>query len=136
MKQPYKTIILFFSLGLGAAACGGKSGDQAGGDAIDTAGAEQIFKTRCTPCHGPDGLGNGSASATLNPKPRNFHDPDFQKRASDEHIERIVQYGGAAVGKSPAMPANPDLKENLAVVRGLRVKVRSFGQQSVVGDKK
>jgi mono/diheme cytochrome c family protein len=33
-----------------------------------------LFQTNCTSCHGEDGKGDGIAAATLNPKPRNFHD--------------------------------------------------------------
>jgi len=32
-----------------------------------------IFKTYCVSCHGDSGFGNGPASASLAPKPRNFH---------------------------------------------------------------
>lgn len=34
---------------------------------------KDLFKANCASCHGDNGEGNGSASATLNPKPRNFH---------------------------------------------------------------
>lgn len=34
---------------------------------------EELFKTDCSACHGADGKGNGPASASLNPKPRDFH---------------------------------------------------------------
>ena len=33
----------------------------------------ELFKANCSSCHGDNGEGNGSASAALNPKPRNFH---------------------------------------------------------------
>jgi mono/diheme cytochrome c family protein len=33
-----------------------------------------LFSTNCVSCHGEDGTGNGIAAATLNPKPRNFHE--------------------------------------------------------------
>src|SRR5690349_8195591 len=32
------------------------------------------FSTTCASCHGADGKGDGVAGATLNPKPRNFHE--------------------------------------------------------------
>lgn len=35
---------------------------------------KQMFTTTCTSCHGPEGFGDGVAGATLNPKPRNFHE--------------------------------------------------------------
>jgi mono/diheme cytochrome c family protein len=88
--------------------------------------AKEIFAQRCTPCHGPTGAGDGAASASLTPKPRNFHDKDWQSSVTDQHIETIIKAGGAAVGKSPAMPGNPDLTDP-AVLAGLRSLIRSFG---------
>lgn len=89
--------------------------------------AKEIFATRCTPCHGADGKGDGAASASLDPKPRNFHDPDWQTSVQDDYLARIIQYGGAAVNKSAAMPANPDLKDQ-AVVDALVAYVRGLGK--------
>ena len=89
--------------------------------------ADQIFKSRCTTCHGPAGKGDGAASAALNPKPRDFSDPAWQKSVTDEHIEKIVLNGGPSVGKSPLMPANPDLSAKPDVVRALRDMVRHLG---------
>lgn len=90
--------------------------------------AGEIFQNRCTPCHGPMGAGDGTASANLSPKPRNFQDKDWQKSVTNEHITKIVRYGGASVGKSPAMPANPDLNDKPAVVAALTGRVRGFGR--------
>jgi mono/diheme cytochrome c family protein len=36
---------------------------------------EPLFKQNCTSCHGDSGQGNGPASGTLNPRPRNFTQP-------------------------------------------------------------
>jgi mono/diheme cytochrome c family protein len=91
-----------------------------------TAEAEKIFVERCVTCHGARGAGDGPASAGLVPPPRNFQDPEWQKSVSDEHIETIVKYGGAAVGRSPAMPANPDLNSKPEVVAALRVHIRAL----------
>ncbi len=107
----------------------GLTGAKAAGGAISAEAskqAEEIFSMRCTPCHGPEGRGNGPAAAALNPKPRNFHDTTWQGSVTDEHIEKIIQYGGASVGKSPAMPPNPDLVSKPEVVAALRAHVRSL----------
>jgi mono/diheme cytochrome c family protein len=70
---------------------------------------EDLFKTRCAPCHGESGKGDGPGAAALNPKPRTYTDVAWQGKVTDEDIKKTILYGGAAVGKSPAMPANPDL---------------------------
>jgi len=88
--------------------------------------ATETFASRCTPCHGPAGAGDGPASKGLTPPPRNFQDAAWQKDVTDDHIEKVVQYGGAAVGRSPAMPPNPDLQPD--VVSALREHIRSLGK--------
>lgn len=88
--------------------------------------AQQIFATRCMTCHGPEGKGDGPGSVGLTPPPRNFQDATWQASVSDEHIETIIKFGGVAVGKSPAMPANPDLMSKPDVVAALRAHVRSL----------
>lgn len=93
----------------------------------DRVEAREIFANRCTTCHGPTGSGDGPASAGLAPKPRNFHDGAWQSNVSNEHITKISRYGGASVGKSAAMPANPNLTEKGAVVAALTGQIRSFG---------
>lgn len=91
----------------------------------DVAKGKEIFAQRCVPCHGASGAGDGPASASLTPRPRNFSDADWQQQVTDEHIEKIIKLGGAAVGKSAAMPSNPDLSDP-NVVAGLRTVVRGF----------
>jgi mono/diheme cytochrome c family protein len=87
--------------------------------------AHDLFKTRCAPCHGEKGHGDGPGAAALNPKPRNYTDVAWQDKVSDEDIKKTILYGGAAVGKSAAMPANPDL-EDKPELDALVKKVRSF----------
>jgi mono/diheme cytochrome c family protein len=91
--------------------------------------AEQIFATRCFTCHGSAGAGDGPGSAALDPKPRNFQDPAWQDSVSDEHIEKIVLYGGAAVARSPTMPGNPDLMSKPETVRALVAHVRGLARR-------
>lgn len=88
--------------------------------------AAQIFQSRCFACHGATGAGDGPASKGLTPQPRNFHDPAWQAGVTDQHIETIIKFGGAAVGKSPAMPPNPDLTSKADVVAALRQHIRDL----------
>ena len=91
--------------------------------------AKEIFSARCTVCHGASGKGDGPGAAALNPKPRNFTDPEWQKSVNDEYIEKIIQFGGIAVGKSAMMPGNPDLGSKPEVVKGIRATVRELAHQ-------
>jgi len=42
-----------------------------------------LFGENCAPCHGELGLGDGPASATMNPRPRNFTSPGGWKNGYD-----------------------------------------------------
>ncbi len=46
----------------------------------------------------------------------------------DAYIKKVIQFGGAAVGKSPLMPPNPILAEKKAVMNGLVKFVRSLAK--------
>jgi cytochrome c len=124
-------------------ACGGESGDgptprnaaapsappaAAPAPSTTTAAAEatQVFDLRCVTCHGERGAGDGPGSQGLSPAPRDFRDPAWQDSVSDEHLTRIVLYGGAAVGRSPAMPGNPDLISKPDVMAALVKHVREL----------
>lgn len=89
--------------------------------------ARAIFAERCVSCHGTEGKGDGPAGKALNPKPRSFADAAWQKKTTDEHLRKILIGGGPAVGMSPLMPPNPDLKDKPDVVNGLILIVRSQG---------
>lgn len=91
--------------------------------------ARAVFTERCAPCHGAEGRGDGSSAGALNPKPRNYHDPAWQKVATDDSIRKAILEGGAAVGKSSVMPANPDLVNKPEVVTELVKIIRGFADQ-------
>ncbi|MDQ3263503.1 MAG: c-type cytochrome [Myxococcota bacterium] len=111
---------------------GNDAGTAASAGAISEADrneAKTIFSQRCVACHGAAGMGDGAAAAALNPKPRAFGDKAWQASVTDAHIEKIIEQGGSAVGKSPLMPPNPDLVGK-PVVRALREYVRNFGSKA------
>lgn len=94
--------------------------------AADLEQTRAIFQSRCSPCHGPEGRGNGVAAKSIVPPPRDFSDPKWQKETSDEAIERIIREGGLAVGKSPLMPPNNDF--NAEAAKKMRIYIRSLGR--------
>lgn len=71
----------------------------------DPAKGKEKYNQICASCHGQGGKGDGPAAAALDPKPRNLSDPKYVSTLSDEQIFKTVKEGGAAVGKSPLMPA-------------------------------
>ncbi len=85
----------------------------------------ELYVSRCAPCHGTLGKGDGPAAGALTPKPRNYTDATWQASVKDDDIKKTILYGGAAVGKSPSMPANPDL-EGKPELDGLLAQVRNF----------
>jgi cytochrome c553 len=90
--------------------------------------ARSVFQSLCATCHGPEGKGNGTAAAGLDPKPRNYTDKAWQASVTDDDLRRIIMYGGQAVGKSPVMPGAPQLKSKPAVIDELVKIIRAFGK--------
>ena len=88
--------------------------------------ARQMFATVCATCHGADGTGNGPAAAGLDPKPRNYSDAAWQASVTDDDLRKAILLGGQGVGKSPAMPGNPQLEHKPEVVDALVQIVRGF----------
>lgn len=88
--------------------------------------ARALFDSLCFTCHGAAGRGDGPGAAALDPKPRSFADASWQESVTDAQIEKAIVYGGAAVGKSPMMPAQPQLKGKAEVLGGLVSIVRGF----------
>ena len=92
------------------------------------ADAKDIFTNRCTVCHGATGKGDGDGSAALDPKPRDFTSDEWQASVTDDHLRKIIVYGGTAVGKAPTMPANPDLDVDSDVVAELVKLIRGLAK--------
>lgn len=90
------------------------------------ADARELFKTKCVVCHGDHGAGDGPAAATLDPKPRAFSDATWQASVTDDQIKKTIVEGGAGVGKSVAMAANPELADKPEELTALVKIVRDF----------
>jgi mono/diheme cytochrome c family protein len=126
----HRSIVIAFLL----AACGKSSEPPAAQQQEDYSSspaaeeARTLFNTVCSTCHGKSGTGDGPGAAALNPKPRNYTDKEWQAKTSDDQIRQIILLGGAGVGKSPAMPAQVQLKDKPLVVEELVKIVRSFGK--------
>lgn len=67
---------------------------------------KSLYAAKCATCHGPAGKGDGVAAASLTPKPRDLTDNAYMKTLSDQQLADVLKKGGAAVGKSPLMPAS------------------------------
>lgn len=92
--------------------------------AADAAAGESKFKQLCATCHGPSGQGDGPASPSLRPKPRDLSDGQWQASVDDEHLRTVITRGGAAVGLSPMMTAfghlsDADVDNLVAYIRSL-----------------
>ncbi|MBV9874189.1 MAG: cytochrome c [Verrucomicrobia bacterium] len=93
--------------------------DQAG-----QADGQKIFQTRCFVCHGRGGKGDGPSAAGLPEKPQDLTDVNWQRSIADDRIRSVIHGGGAAIGKTGAMPPNPDLTQEQ--IQGLVAFVRSL----------
>jgi len=94
--------------------------------ALAASTAKATFNAKCVVCHGSVGAGDGPGAAALSPKPRAFGDAAWQGGVTDEQISKAIIEGGAAVGKSPNMPPNPELADKPEVVKQLVGIVRAF----------
>ena len=96
--------------------------DLTAGDA--EAGAAH-YQQYCASCHGPTGRGDGPVGAALDPKPADHSDASYMDELDDEHLFKVVKYGGTAVDRSPLMApwggtlTDAEIVEVIAFVRSL-----------------
>lgn len=65
---------------------------------------KDVYKHYCMLCHGESGAGDGFNAFNLDPHPRDYSDPAFQKKKTDAELADAIRRGGAGVGLSPLMP--------------------------------
>jgi mono/diheme cytochrome c family protein len=56
-----------------------------------------LFRTRCAPCHGAEGRGNGPAAAAMNPRPTNLADPAPGTAVADSAQRAVIERGRRAM---------------------------------------
>ena len=66
---------------------------------------EELFQAYCASCHGPEGLGDGPAAETLDPKPATLADGAMMSELSDGYLFWRVSQGGQMEPFNSAMPA-------------------------------
>ena len=69
----------------------------------DAAKGAALYAANCIACHGPRGDGDGPTAAALVPKPAKHSDGKYMNALTNEHLVKVIQDGGVAVGKSPMM---------------------------------
>lgn len=57
---------------------------------------QRLFAIYCTPCHGPQGKGDGPVSPKFIPPPDLTH-PSIQKGRSDGYMQHVIGTGGAVM---------------------------------------
>ncbi len=76
---------------------------------------KSLYQENCTPCHGALGAGDGASADTLNPKPRDFTDPERMNACTPWQFYHAITFGV----EGTAMPSfseawSPRLRWNLA----------------------
>ncbi len=69
----------------------------------DAGRGAKTYATYCASCHGPTGGADTALAAALVPKPAAHSDGNVMNGLSDAYLFKVIQQGGAAVGKAPIM---------------------------------
>jgi Cu-processing system permease protein len=94
---------------------------------------QHVYVQNCAPCHGLTGKGDGTAAASLDPKPRDHSDRTYMDTLSDASIAEVVKIGGATRG-FPNMPSHPHVggEDMVALIAYVRTLSRGGEQVSEV----
>ncbi|MCL4684912.1 c-type cytochrome [Myxococcota bacterium] len=110
-----------------AAAASEPAAETDSGVSVDVAKGEQIYATYCGSCHGAGGAGDGPAAAALDPQPAKHTDGEYMNALTNEHLFKVIEKGGPAVGKSALMApwggtlSDAQIWDVVAFVRSLAV---------------
>jgi mono/diheme cytochrome c family protein len=124
MRHWRKTAAVLVAAGGVVALAASGATAQAKGDAA--AGKALFESAKCVTCHGDSGKGDGPMGQKLKDKPSSWAGGGGLKALDDQKIYDSIAKGGAAIGKSKAMPAAPKLSE--AEVWNLVAYVKSLAK--------
>ena len=90
----------------------------------------KTFLNNCAMCHGQQGLGDGPAGASLNPKPRNFVEGKWKQGGRTQDLFKTLQTGipGSSMVSFKSLPKN----DRWALVQ----YIRSITKNKVPDDQK
>ena len=99
---------------------------------ISLASGESVYTANCSSCHGARGQGDGPLSAGLQPQPAKHADGVYMNALSNDHIYKVIDKGGASVGKSSMMaPWGTSLSED--EINSLIVFIRTLADPPYSG---
>ena len=78
-----------------------------------------VYQARCALCHGPEGKGDGPASAALNPKPRNHTDGTYMNSQTDEALLKVIHDGKGGMPAWKGVLSEQEMQAVLKYVRTL-----------------
>jgi len=81
----------------------------------------KIYAERCALCHGPNGKGDGPASAGLDPKPRNHTDGAYMNKLTSEEISNVIHNGKGAMPAWKEVLTDEEIAAVIKHVRSLAV---------------
>ena len=88
----------------------------------DATRGKSVYETRCAPCHGSEGGGDGPAAAAITPKPRNFRDPDFWRGRSAAQLKLVVKQGrpGTLMAPFEGVLSEAEIDDVVAYIQSFR----------------
>lgn len=95
---------------------------RAGAEAADLGAGRRVYETRCAPCHGTDGGGDGPAAAAIVPPPRNFRDAGFWRGRRTQQLRLVVVQGrpGTLMAPFAGVLSDAEIDDVVAYVESFR----------------
>lgn len=95
----------------------------------DREAGRSIYNSRCWPCHGPTGRGNGPAAVALKPPPADFTDPNQVVARTGSRLYKALTSGVPGTAMAPQPLAEKEKFDVIAYLRSL-VKYGDAGESS------